>query len=358
MSERLYSVYKHTSPSGKVYIGITSQEPKKRWKYGDGYKGNQYFCNAIRKYGWKSFQHEILFTGLNEAEAKEKEILLIKQYDSTNPTKGYNKSPGGSIISEDSKKKQYSTKKRRGTFEKESVRMRKLWTDPKWRQKVITRRHESGTAFTEEHKMHISAALKGKPKSMQTRKKCSEAMKRRTGKLACRSRAVLKIDAQTLCITGRYVNAKDCARENNQSYHRITQRCSLSGGYVSHYVATDNCHYVWEDEYDTVEKIKTLFIPVRKPCVQQWSVERRNRQSRNQGKPVLCIETGEIFRSARAVEIEILGKPTGALRYAMKNQKPWHGLHWKEVPQKHISDEVFNKNVCDCVAIQKIKDVS
>lgn len=27
----MYSVYKHTSPSGKVYIGITKQKPVKRW---------------------------------------------------------------------------------------------------------------------------------------------------------------------------------------------------------------------------------------------------------------------------------------------------------------------------------------
>lgn len=27
--ERNYSVYKHTTPSGKVYIGLTSLEPKK-----------------------------------------------------------------------------------------------------------------------------------------------------------------------------------------------------------------------------------------------------------------------------------------------------------------------------------------
>ena len=34
MEERNYIVYKHTSPSNKVYIGITKQKPYKRWKYG------------------------------------------------------------------------------------------------------------------------------------------------------------------------------------------------------------------------------------------------------------------------------------------------------------------------------------
>ena len=36
-----YTVYKHTSPHGKVYIGITSQSPIRRWrKDGSGYKSH------------------------------------------------------------------------------------------------------------------------------------------------------------------------------------------------------------------------------------------------------------------------------------------------------------------------------
>ena len=30
----LYSVYKHTAPNGKVYIGITSRKPEYRWNNG------------------------------------------------------------------------------------------------------------------------------------------------------------------------------------------------------------------------------------------------------------------------------------------------------------------------------------
>ena len=33
-----YCVYKHTSPSGKVYVGITKLKPKYRWNNGKGYK--------------------------------------------------------------------------------------------------------------------------------------------------------------------------------------------------------------------------------------------------------------------------------------------------------------------------------
>ena len=42
-----YCVYKHTSPSGKVYIGQTSINPLDRWQNGKGYK-KQAFYNAIK----------------------------------------------------------------------------------------------------------------------------------------------------------------------------------------------------------------------------------------------------------------------------------------------------------------------
>ena len=55
-----YVVYKHTSPSGKVYIGITGQDIHRRWRNnGEGYRG-QLFYNAIKKYGWENISHEIL----------------------------------------------------------------------------------------------------------------------------------------------------------------------------------------------------------------------------------------------------------------------------------------------------------
>ena len=61
-----YSVYKHICPNGKVYIGITMQNPKKRWKNGAGYKNNKYFWNSIVKYGWDNICHDILYENLTK----------------------------------------------------------------------------------------------------------------------------------------------------------------------------------------------------------------------------------------------------------------------------------------------------
>ena len=107
--ERKYCVYCHTSPSGKKYVGITSKDPQKRWCCGCGYKYNKYFWNAIQKYGWENFAHEILFKDLSMEDASNIEIELIKKYKTDNSEYGYNISHGGfgggHPISEETKEK-------------------------------------------------------------------------------------------------------------------------------------------------------------------------------------------------------------------------------------------------------------
>lgn len=90
-----YCVYKHTTPNGKVYIGITSQDVNKRWKSGKGYEGCTAFYRAILKYGWDNIKHEVLIDGLTEKEACALEVELIAEYDSSNPSNGYNMTSGG-----------------------------------------------------------------------------------------------------------------------------------------------------------------------------------------------------------------------------------------------------------------------
>lgn len=94
--ENKYCVYKHTAPNGKVYIGITRRAPNIRWGLdGKRYKNNCHFYNAIQKYGWDNFDHEVLFEGLSAYQAGEKEKELIKLYDSATPAHGYNNTHGG-----------------------------------------------------------------------------------------------------------------------------------------------------------------------------------------------------------------------------------------------------------------------
>ena len=82
MEENGYIVYKHTNKiNGKIYIGITHYEdPNRRWCNGRGYKHSTLFNRAIKKYGWDSFMHEVLFTGLSKEEAHTMEKALIAKY--------------------------------------------------------------------------------------------------------------------------------------------------------------------------------------------------------------------------------------------------------------------------------------
>lgn len=103
-----YCVYKHTSPSGKNYIGLTCQGMHRRARNGEGYKECAAFYNAIKKYGWDNFSHEVLEDGLSFDEACEKERYYIAMYKSLTSQNGYNLENGGRVstaVSEETKKK-------------------------------------------------------------------------------------------------------------------------------------------------------------------------------------------------------------------------------------------------------------
>lgn len=95
---RTWTVYMHTNKiNGKRYIGITSFTAEERWRHGKGYTTG-YFKNAISKYGWDAFEHEILFTDLSEDDAKGKEVELIAKYNTQDKNYGYNLTAGGDGI--------------------------------------------------------------------------------------------------------------------------------------------------------------------------------------------------------------------------------------------------------------------
>ena len=170
MSE--YSVYKHTFPNGKVYIGITKQNPLQRWKNGTGYKGQPVMYNAILKYGWNNIKHEILFTGLHKEEAEEKEIEFIALYKSNNHDYGYNIENGGNCI---------------GTVSEETKeKIRIAHIGKKHTQEELKKMSEArkGFLYTEEAKRKMSEAKRGnipwnykKHLSKETKEKISESKK-------------------------------------------------------------------------------------------------------------------------------------------------------------------------------------
>lgn len=200
-----FFVYKHTFPNNKVYIGITQQQPEERWKNGLGYKGAVVF-NAIQKYGWDNIKHEVLFSGLTQEEAEQKEIELIQEYNSADHIHGYNIALGGSHGGKQSEEtKEKISKKNKGrkrspeTIQKNKEKIiqffkdnpearkkigeasRKRWSDPEYRKKLSEERKGKGVGRIKspEEIEKIRLANIGRKHSEETKKKISEANKRR-----------------------------------------------------------------------------------------------------------------------------------------------------------------------------------
>lgn len=89
MDQKTWSVYKHTFPNGKVYIGASCQ-PMRRWNGGKGYASNKKMYDDIIRYGWDNIKHEILFDGLAESVALNKERELLESYGEKGREKTYN----------------------------------------------------------------------------------------------------------------------------------------------------------------------------------------------------------------------------------------------------------------------------
>lgn len=156
----MYTVYMHTTPSNKVYIGITARKPEQRWDNGNGYRNNKHFYSAIRLYKWENIKHEILETGLTKEQACAKEIELIAKYDSTNPDKGYNNSTGGECIALGV---HFSAERRR----KISESLKRIYLDPELRKKLSETNKGANNPnydkhFSADHRRKISESNKGK----------------------------------------------------------------------------------------------------------------------------------------------------------------------------------------------------
>lgn len=196
-----YTVYKHTTPSGKAYIGITSLPLHRRtYNAGSGYRRNPYFYKAIKKYGWENISHEILFTGLNKEDACKKEIELIALYDTTNPEKGYNISTGGEWGA-------YGTHHEISQETREKI-SKKLKENPA--------RHWQGKKFSEETKRKMSLSRTGQKRGEETKRKMREA---RSKQKPPRAIAVICID--TGVIYSNAVEASKATGCNSSSIRRV-----------------------------------------------------------------------------------------------------------------------------------------
>lgn len=225
----------HISPSDKVYIGITCQKTKARWKNGKGYKGCNHFNSAIKKYGWDSFRHIVLFEGLSKEDAESKEKEFIKLFDSTNKKKGYNIENGGNSNGKHSEE----TKRKIGDSNR-------------------------GKRHTEETKKILSEKHKGYKMSEENKKKIAERFKMYRG---------------------------------------------------------------WNKGIRTPDEVRRKIALANTGKKQSEDAKRKVAESKH--KRVKCIETGEVFRSAKDANMKFHNKPYGSVYKACQNVGvSAYGYHW------------------------------
>jgi group I intron endonuclease len=108
----MYLVYKHTSPSGKSYIGITNNYNRRCQEHQATASGCRAFKAAIKLYGWDNFIHEILAEGVALDVANKMEIDYIIEHQTLVPN-GYNLKEGGDCgkLSDETKQKISELKK-------------------------------------------------------------------------------------------------------------------------------------------------------------------------------------------------------------------------------------------------------
>ena len=161
-----YTVYMHTCPNGKRYVGVTGKNPKDRWDNGNGYQ-KQLFGSAVNKYGWNSIYHEILATGLTKEIAEKREQFFIALFRTQNQKFGYNLTSGGNLgskVSDEVRKKQ-----------SEEVRLR--WKNEEYRAKICASLLE--THRTEAFRQRLREVNAGKKMSPDAKAKISAAFRGR-----------------------------------------------------------------------------------------------------------------------------------------------------------------------------------
>ena len=310
MAEKTYRVYKHTNrENGKVYIGITGGAPENRWAKGVRYRANAHFTNAIKKYGWDGFDHEILLDGLTCKAASEKERELIAHYNSTNRECGYNIALGGigrESVSDETREKMreahlgernhnYGKPKSDDVRRKVSESNKKHWSEnprPKGYKRppeVLQKMSASRTGCT--------TAWKGGHHKEETRRKIAESNSKKP--VLCIETGIIYPSAKVAAVTTGACESS-IGDVCNKRRKRVT-----AGGY----------HWRFAMEEDTIDSITKDVAPSNPTYFKQ----------------IRCVETGVIYCSIAEAARQV-NRAKSTVQAACKNsEKTAGGYHWQYI---------------------------
>jgi group I intron endonuclease len=164
--ERRGCLYRATSPSGRAYVGITTQGAEARWQAHakEAARGDKTPLNsAIRKHGAKAFRLEVLAV-VDWEELNRLEPLTIKLYQTRWP-QGYNLREGGSQSSPHPRSSAQQAAKLRG----------RQWTEEH-------RAKHAAAMKTEETRQRLREARQGQQITEETRAKMRAAHAKHNGR--------------------------------------------------------------------------------------------------------------------------------------------------------------------------------
>lgn len=164
----------------KRYVGQTTQKLTHRWaQHCDKNSCCLGIKRAIEKYGKENFTIRTLYKANSIEELNAKEILFINKFNTLSPN-GYNLKTGGNrpVYSEESRKKMSESGKGKIPWNKgltiEDPRIAKgikKGKDAFWYGKIGARK---GLKCSDEHKLKLSMACKGKANKNSTTFVCNE----------------------------------------------------------------------------------------------------------------------------------------------------------------------------------------
>jgi group I intron endonuclease len=242
-----YTVYRHIAPNGKMYVGVTMRDPAVRWQNGSGYPHNEYFSNAINKYGWDSFKHETLLRGLTAEEASEAEKIFIECWDLTNPEYGYNLASGGLTFftHNDLSKKKMSMQRKGKKFSEEHKR--KISEAQRGEKNHMYGKHlseETKQKIREKH-MGKNNHFYGKSHTLESRKKISQAKQNISDETRAKMSKsahkipIVQLDKNTLVVLNVFESAREAERRSGVRNDHICECCKhkakSAGGYIWRY---------------------------------------------------------------------------------------------------------------------------
>lgn len=237
----MFTVYCHVNKiNGKRYVGITGRSVEKRWLNGKGYQYNAHFNNAIKKYGWDNFEHQIIAKDLTKREAEEMEIKLIKEWNLQDCNLGYNLADGGNIINDSTKKKISQSLQGHKISDETRDKIRKTLKGRPANPKVVEKlaAYRKGRSLSEEHKRKIAQSERGKKLSDETKEKLRMAAMGNTNMLGKKhseetrrkmSEKVKKRRVRNIKTNRIYKSIKEAAEIENVTWGTIYYHCSNQG---------------------------------------------------------------------------------------------------------------------------------